>query len=61
LFFQKTEEHSSLGVREFDLGIKKIINGKIPKAKFLGSKATIFVGKTRYSLWRQAKVWFIND
>jgi hypothetical protein len=34
-----------LGSEEFDLGIKNIINGKIPKVKFLGSKATIFVGK----------------
>jgi hypothetical protein len=51
LFFQKNGENISvLGSEEFDLGIKNIINGKIPKAKFLGSKATLFIGKNNATL-----------
>jgi hypothetical protein len=64
LFFQKNGENIPvLGSEEFDLGIKNIINGKIPKAKFLGSKATIFVGKKNDIICRDKTVnnLILND
>lgn len=36
-----------LSSEEFNLGLKSIINGFIPKAKFLSNEAVIFIGKKR--------------
>jgi len=34
-----------LNSEEFSLGLKSLINGKLPKAKFSGNKATIYTGE----------------
>lgn len=45
LFFEKNGENVPVvNSEEYTLGMKNIINSKLPKAKFLGTKATIYIG-----------------
>jgi hypothetical protein len=45
LMFEKNGENIPIVNSEaFNLGLKNIINGKLPKAKLLGDKATIYIG-----------------
>lgn len=46
MMFEKNGENVPIMDSEaFTLGLKNIINGRLPKAKFLSNRATVFIGK----------------
>lgn len=46
IFFEKNGENIPIvNSEEFSLGLKSIFNGKLPKAKILNGKATVYIGK----------------
>lgn len=48
LIFEKNGERIPiLNSENFTLSLKSIINGRLPKAKFLGTKATLYIGEKK--------------